>query len=373
MQDTGGQGNNNAPKFRPLHPESRILNPLKGKTILSTSPPIVRPRFGPRYATWQEAMKGAVRDPAELCRLLDLPEDFAAAAKVAAGQFPLFVPRGFIARMQPGDVNDPLLRQVLPIADEMVSVPGFVADPVADDAATRQAGLLQKYHGRVLLVTTGTCAVHCRYCFRRHFPYDENPRSLAEWQSAFNEIADDTSISEVILSGGDPLTLVDATLAGMIERLSEIQHLRRLRIHTRLPIVIPERVTDELVDMLRETRLASVVVVHANHANELDENVARAIARLANAGVVLLNQAVLLAGLNDSVEAQAALSERLIELRVLPYYLHQLDRVAGAAHFEVSLSRGLEIVEKLRARLPGYAVPRYVQELAGASSKTDLI
>jgi L-lysine 2,3-aminomutase len=317
-------------------------------------------------------MKDAVRDPAELCRLLDLPEDFAVAAKAAAGQFPLFVPRGFVARMRPGDVNDPLLRQVLPIADETASVPGFVADPVGDDAATRQAGLLQKYHGRVLLIATGTCAVHCRYCFRRHFPYDENPRSLAEWQSAFDEIADDTSISEVILSGGDPLMLVDATLAGMIQRLSEISHLRRLRIHTRLPIVIPERVTDELVNMLRESQLTPVVVVHANHANELDEHVARAIAKFADVGMVLLNQAVLLAGVNDSVEAQSALSERLIELRVLPYYLHQLDRVAGAAHFEVPVPRGLEIIEELRALLPGYAVPRYVQERPGEVSKSDL-
>lgn len=318
-------------------------------------------------------MKDAVRDPAELCRLLALPDDFAAAARAAAGQFPLFVPRGFIARMRPGDVNDPLLRQVLPIADEMAGVPGFVADPVDDDAATRQAGLLQKYHGRVLLVATGTCAIHCRYCFRRHFPYDENSRSLAEWQSAFDEIAADDSISEVILSGGDPLTLVDATLAAMAERLSEIPHLRRLRIHTRLPIVIPERVTDKLVDMLRESRLTPVVVVHANHANELDQQVAAAIAKLADAGVVLLNQAVLLADVNDSVEAQSALSERLIELRVLPYYLHQLDRVAGAAHFEAPVARGLEIIEKLRAILPGYAVPRYVQEVAGATSKTDLL
>lgn len=318
-------------------------------------------------------MKDAVRDPAELCRLLELPEEFAMAAKAAAGQFPLFVPRGFIARMRPSDVNDPLLRQVLPISDEMASVPGFVADPVDDGAATRQAGLLQKYHGRVLLVATGTCAVHCRYCFRRHFPYDENPRSLTEWQCAFDEIEGDASISEVILSGGDPLTLVDTTLTAMVERLSEIRHLRRLRIHTRLPIVIPERVTDELVDILRETWLTPVVVMHANHANELDQHVAAAIARLADAGVVLLNQAVLLAGVNDSAEALAALNERLIELRVLPYYLHQLDRVAGAAHFEVPVARGLKIIEELRALLPGYAVPRYVQERPGEVSKSDVI
>ena len=318
-------------------------------------------------------MKDAVRDPAELCRLLDLPPDFGPAARAAASQFPLFVPRGFVARMQPGDPDDPLLRQVLPVADEMAEVPGFVVDPVDDNAAARQAGLLQKYEGRVLMIATGTCAVHCRYCFRRHFPYDETPRSLKDWQPVLNEIADDASLREVILSGGDPLTLVDATLAALVERLESIPHIRRLRIHTRLPIVIPERVTDELVAMLGDSRLTPIVVLHANHANELDQHVALAVAKLTDAGIILLNQAVLLAGINDSVETQAALSERLIDLRVLPYYLHQLDRVAGAAHFETSIATGQRIIEELIASLPGYAVPRYVQEVAGASSKTDIL
>jgi EF-P beta-lysylation protein EpmB len=308
-----------------------------------------------------------------LCRLLDLPEDFAANAREAARQFPLFAPRGFVARMRPGDSNDPLLRQVLPVADEAVSVSGFVPDPVDDSAAARDAGLLQKYEGRVLLIASGTCAVHCRYCFRRHFPYDEAPRSLDDWQPAFDEIAADESIHEVILSGGDPLTLVDATLAAMVERLETIPHLRRLRIHTRLPIMIPERVTDELVAMLHDSRLTPVVVIHANHANELDRRVAAALAKLADASIMLLNQAVLLAGINDSVEAQVSLSERLIDLRVLPYYLHQLDRVSGAAHFEVPIERGRQIIEELRPRLPGYAVPRYVQEVAGAAHKIDLV
>src|SRR5262245_6959992 len=343
-------------------------------TILSTSTPIVRPRFaGPRYASWQAAMKDAVRDVDELCRLLDLSGDFAQSAKDAAKQFPLFVPRGFLARMRPRDPADPLLRQVIPVGDEMVAVPGFTVDPVGDGLAERQPGLLQKYRGRVLLIATGTCAIHCRYCFRRHFPYDETPRSLDDWQTALDEIAADRSLHEVILSGGDPLTLVDTTLAAMIERLEAIPHLRRLRIHTRLPIVIPERVTDALVTMLHGSSLTPVVVLHANHANELDAHVAGAVARLADAGVMLLNQAVLLAGVNDSVETQRALSERLIDLRVLPYYLHQLDRVAGAAHFEVPIERGRQIIEALRARLPGFAVPRYVQEVAGAKSKIDLI
>jgi L-lysine 2,3-aminomutase len=317
-------------------------------------------------------MKYAVRDVDELCRLLDLPEEFALRAKEASRQFRLFVPRGFVARMRVGDLHDPLLRQVLPLADEMADVPGFIADPVRDDLAERQPGLLQKYPGRVLLVATGTCAVHCRYCFRRHFPYDETPRSVADWQPALNEIAADESLHEVILSGGDPLTLVDATLLELIDSLAQVPHLRRLRIHTRLPIVIPERVTDELIDMLRGSRLTPIVVLHANHANELDAQVAAAIGKFSDAGIVLLNQAVLLAGVNDSAGAQAALCERLVDLRVVPYYLHQLDRVAGAAHFEVPVATGRGIIRELRERLPGYAVPRYAAEIPGADSKTIL-
>jgi L-lysine 2,3-aminomutase len=320
-------------------------------------------------------MKDAVRDPAELCRLLELADDVAATAAEAGQFFPLFVPRGYIARMRPGDPADPLLRQVLPVGDELADVPGFVADPVDDGAATRRPGLLQNYAGRVLLVTTGTCAVHCRYCFRRHFSYAETPRQRVDWQPALDEIAADSSIHEVILSGGDPLASVDSTLAELVDALAAIQHVRRLRIHTRLPIVIPERVTDELVEMLRRVWKASltpIVVVHANHAHELDEHVAAALAKLVDGGIVLLNQAVLLRGVNDSVAAQAALCERLVGLRVMPYYLHQLDRVAGAAHFEVPIATGRRIVEELRLRLPGYAVPRYVAEIPGAPSKAVL-
>jgi L-lysine 2,3-aminomutase len=314
-------------------------------------------------------MKDAVRDPAELCRLLELPQEMVERARIAARQFPLFVPRGYLARMRPGDVGDPLLKQVLPMAGELVEVSGFVADPVGDADAVRQPGLLHKYEGRVLLVTTGTCAVHCRYCFRRHFPYGETPRSLDDWRPAIDEIAADDSVHEVILSGGDPLTIVDRVLAELVEELEAIGHLRRLRIHTRLPIVIPERVTDGLAELLRGSRLTPIMVVHANHANELDAHVAAALAKLSDAGIVLLNQAVLLVGVNDSIEAQVALCERLVNLRVLPYYLHQLDRVAGAAHFEVPIVTGRRIVEELRARLPGYAVPRFVQEVAGESHK----
>jgi len=345
-------------------------------TILTATAPAVRPTWAPPlYPSWQAALRDAIRDPAELCRVLQLPDAVAEAARrvcAASPGFSLFAPRGFVARMRPGDANDPLLRQVLPLAEELDDVPGFVRDPVGDLASERQPGLLQKYVGRVLLVTTGVCAVHCRYCFRRHFPYSDGPRSLADRQSALEEIAADASIREVILSGGDPLMIVDSSLGQLIDALGDIPHVRRLRVHTRLPIVIPKRVTDELVDILRGTRLTPVVVVHANHANEIDSHVDAALATLSDAGIPLLNQAVLLRGVNDTTAAQAALCEKLVDHRVLPYYLHQLDRVAGAAHFAVPLETGRRIVAELREQLPGYAVPRFVAELPTELSKTVL-
>jgi EF-P beta-lysylation protein EpmB len=323
----------------------------------------------PPYASWQEAVKDAVRDPDELCRLVGLPPRFASAAARAALDFPVFAPRGYIARMRPGDPRDPLLRQVLPLADELAAREGFGPDPVGDRAATRSPGMLHKYRSRVLMVTTGACAVHCRYCFRRHFPYSQGPRSVDEWSGALAEIGADSTLREVILSGGDPLMLVDDVLEELIERMAKIAHLRRLRVHTRLPLMIPDRVTDELLALLRATRLAPFVVIHANHARELTGSVVEALARLSDSGIVLLNQSVLLAGVNDDVDTLCELCERLVDLRVMPYYLHQLDRVAGAAHFEVSPTRGRRLVEQLRTRLPGYAVPRYVRETAGAEHK----
>jgi EF-P beta-lysylation protein EpmB len=327
------------------------------------------PRRFRRYRTWHEAYKDAVRDPAELCRMLALPPEHVGPAEQAARDFPLFAPRGYIARMRPGDIHDPLLRQVLPLADEHAAPAGYVADPVGDGRARSSPGLLHKYRARVLIVTTGACAVHCRYCFRRHYPYGEGPHSIAEWNGALEQIAGDRTIREVILSGGDPLTLVDSYLAELTRRIASIGHVRHLRVHTRLPVMIPERVTDELVGWLRGTRLVPAVVIHANHANELDDDVAAALGRLADAGVMLLNQSVLLRGVNDSARTLAALSWRLLELRVVPYYLHQLDRVVGAAHFEVPPAKGRRIVAQLRRRLPGYAVPRYVREVAGAAHK----
>jgi EF-P beta-lysylation protein EpmB len=287
----------------------------------------------------------------------------------AAGDFPMLVPRSYAARIIPGDADDPLLRQVLPRAEEHQPAICFTSDPVGDLAAETGRGVLHKYQGRVLLVLTGACAVNCRYCFRRHYPYNTASASPREWQSALATIAADPTIEEVLLSGGDPLVLDDELLADLTQGIESIPHVRRLRIHTRLPIVVPERVTARLIDVLTLTRLHTVVVVHANHANELNHEVADALQRLKASGTLLLNQAVLLRGVNDSVMTQRALCERLIELGVLPYYLHQLDRVAGAQHFEVPVAEGLEIIRELRSQLPGYMVPRYVQEIAGEPNK----
>ncbi len=312
-----------------------------------------------------------MRDPAELCRLVGL-EHLEPRAHQAARLFGLFAPRPLIGRMRHGDARDPLLRQVLPLDEECASPSGFSADPVGDGPAMLTPGLLQKYASRALIVATGACAVHCRYCFRREFAYEETPRSAAAWQPALDRIAADSSLSEVILSGGDPLTLVDSALAELTVRLAAIPHLRRLRVHTRLPIMIPARVTDELLAWLTTGRLKPVVVIHANHAAELDSQVAAAVERLSRAGALLLNQAVLLKGINDDADTLVALSERLIEIGVTPYYLHQIDRVRGAAHFETPVEHGLRLIAELRRRLPGYATPRYVQEVAGAASKVVL-
>jgi len=327
---------------------------------------------GEGQPSWRAELRRAVRDPQELCRRLELPAELADRAVDGAGQFPVFVPPSYLARIRPGDPLDPLLRQVLPVAEETAPAPGFLRDPVGDAAATIQPGVLQKYYGRALLITTGACAVHCRYCFRRHFPYQEAPQGSAAWDHALAAIRADASIAEVILSGGDPLMLVDRQLAELAERIAAIAHVQRLRIHTRLPIMIPSRVNKALLSWLTGSRLTPLVVVHANHAQELDAEVAAAVHRLRGAGVLVLNQAVLLRGVNDSVDAQLALSRRLIEMGVVPYYLHQLDRVAGAAHFEVPIADGRQMVRLLRTRLPGYAVPSYVQEVPGATSKVVL-
>jgi EF-P beta-lysylation protein EpmB len=323
--------------------------------------------------SWQRQLAAALRTPSDLLSALGLPADVPEGGLAAAAEFPVLVPHSFLFRMEKGNRDDPLLRQVLAVKDEQLSPPGFRADPVGDQFAERAPGMLHKYHGRVLLITTGTCAVHCRYCFRRHYPYVEAPHRPDEWEPAFREIEADQSVEEVILSGGDPLVLSDERLASLWSRLESIPHVQRVRIHSRLPIVLPARVTDRLLDLLRGSRLQSIVVVHANHARELEGDCGIALRQLTSrGGIMVLNQAVLLAGVNDTVAALETLSQSLIRLGVIPYYLHQLDRVLGAAHFEVAVARGLELMESLRVRLPGYAIPQYVREVPGELSKQPL-
>lgn len=321
--------------------------------------------------SWQQAWREAVRDPRELLGLLGL-SGRVALVEAATAQFPLRVPRGFVARMRHGDPHDPLLRQVLPVDDELIAVPGFSLDAVGDAAAKAADGVIHKYAGRALLIATGSCAVHCRYCFRRHFPYAEETAAAGHWAGAVSTIAADPSITEVLLSGGDPWSLATPKLAELTGALSRVAHLRRLRVHTRLPIVLPERVDAELLAWLGALPWPVTVVLHANHAREFDAPVARAVADLRAAGATVLNQAVLLRGVNDSVDALADLSEAGYAAGVLPYYLHQLDRVAGAAHFEVDDTTARTLHAALAARLPGYLVPRLVREVAGDTGKRPL-
>lgn len=321
-------------------------------------------------AAWQSVLADAVRDPGELRRLAGVTAG-ADVEPSAAGSFGVLVPRTFLARVRPGDPRDPLLLQVMPRAAENLRHEGFGTDPLCESAATTPC-LLEKYKGRSLILTTAACGVHCRYCFRRHYPrrnVDTTRPIVERLNIAIRRIEADHSIHEVILSGGDPLTIEDDQLARLVRRLADIGHLRRLRVHTRMPIVIPQRVTEGLVEVLGSTRLTATVVVQSNHPSELSSEVEVALARLIDAGVPVLCQSVLLSGVNDSVEVLAGLYERLIDCRVIPYYLHQLDRVAGAAHFEVPERRGLELVAELRELLPGYAVPRYVREVPGATHK----
>ncbi|HEX6200415.1 MAG TPA: EF-P beta-lysylation protein EpmB [Thermoanaerobaculia bacterium] len=338
--------------------------------IARTPAPSPAPGRPPRAVpAWRRALAEAVTDPAELLDLLALPAALLPEARRAAELFGLRVPRGFVARMRPGDPRDPLLLQVLPLGRELEPAPGYSEDPVGEGAAAVRPGLLHKYRGRVLLVVTGACAVHCRYCFRRHFPYAESHPGWSGWGDTLEAMAADPEVREVILSGGDPLSVSDERLAALVAGIEGIPHVERLRVHTRNPVVLPERVDDGLLAWLGGTRLRTVVVVHANHAREIDEPVRAAFARLREAGATLLNQSVLLAGVNDSADALTELSEALFEGGALPYYLHLLDPVQGAAHFEVPEERARRLLGEAAARLPGYLVPRLVREVPGAPAK----
>lgn len=352
-------------------------------TILASSSQLVEATSA--TPSWQEAVQRAFRDSQSLLTALGLQAELATKEesgsenasetqklRSAEEQFPVFVPLEFASRMRPGDPKDPLLRQVLSTPTEGELFPGFSSDPVGDLTAERLPGLLKKYSGRALLVTTGSCAVHCRYCFRREFPYPDVPKSPRAWKPALDMIAQDESLREVVLSGGDPLMLSDSSLEWLVEHINGIPHIARLRIHSRVPVVIPQRVCDALLAWVAASRMQVVFVLHINHAREIDRHVVSAMHRLRAAGVMLLNQSVLLRGVNDSVQDLLELSEQLLAAGVLPYYLHQLDRVQGAAHFEVPVAEGLELISKLRALISGYAVPKYVSEVAGEASKRPL-
>ncbi|MBK1701728.1 EF-P beta-lysylation protein EpmB [Thiococcus pfennigii] len=322
---------------------------------------------------WRRDLVGAFTRPSELLGYLGLdPAALPTVANDAAADFPFLVPRAFAAQMRRGDPDDPLLSQVLPRREELAPCPGFGEDPVGDGAAQCAPGLLRKYPGRALLIATGACAIHCRYCFRRHYPYPRATAGRDATAAALAAIAADPSIEEVILSGGDPLLLDERRLTRLVNALEAIPHLRRLRLHTRAPVVLPNRVDGPLCRLLATTRLRPLVVIQANHAHELGEAARAALAALREAGVQLLNQSVLLRGVNDETERLIALSEALFECGVLPYYLHLLDRVRGAAHFEVDTGRAGHLLAEVRARLPGYLVPRLVREEVGRPSKTPI-
>ena len=320
---------------------------------------------------WRELWRDAITDAAELLRTVGLGDRPDLLPADDAG-FALRVPRGFVARMRHGDPADPLLLQVLPQRIEHDRVEGFTTDAVGDMASRAGHGILHKYDGRALLIASGSCAVNCRYCFRRHFPYGEEIAAAGQWREALARVREDHSIRELILSGGDPLALATGKLEELSRGLAELPHVTRLRIHTRLPVVLPERIDAPFLAWLDAVPLQKVVVLHANHAHELDADVDAACARLRDAGATLLNQSVLLRGINDDAGVLADLSERLFAAGVLPYYLHQLDKVQGAAHFEVDDARALALLDTLRARLPGYLVPRLVREVGGDASKRSL-
>lgn len=326
-------------------------------------------------SSWQRDLAQSITDPDELLRALQLPPELAEDARRAARAFGLRVTRSFLSRMRLGDLRDPLLRQVLPLGEELQETPGFVPDPLEESAARRAPQLLHKYSGRALVITTEACAIHCRYCFRREFPYNagmEEGTGGGRWSAALAVIAADPSIEEVILSGGDPLSLSDARLAQLTSAITAIPHVRRIRVHTRQPIVLPSRVDAGLVAWLRGIRLPVIMVLHANHAHEIDADVRKACASLRASGVTLLNQSVLLRGVNDDVDSLQRLSCALIDAGVTPYYLHLPDRVRGTAHFDVDEGLARRLMAELTSRLSGYLVPRLVREIPGATSKVTI-
>ena len=322
---------------------------------------------------WQQQLAEAFCNLNDLCTYLQLSPADLAISEQAAQSFPLKVPLNFASCIEKANPYDPLLLQVLPVIDETIAYPGFSHDPVGDLLATTPASVIQKYHGRVLLINTGACAINCRYCFRRNFPYADLQLSKQKQTAAIEHIQNNTSITEVILSGGDPLLLSDDRLGQLFEQLNEIPHLKRIRIHSRLPIVLPARISEGLIGTFRRSHKQLVMVVHCNHAQEINTQVTKALSLLHQSGLSLFNQSVLLKGVNDNVDVLCALSEQLFARAVIPYYLHQLDKATGTAHFEVAEEQALLLMKQMQASLPGYLVPKLVKEIAGGAAKQHLI
>ncbi|KXO13622.1 Lysyl-lysine 2,3-aminomutase [Moritella sp. JT01] len=320
---------------------------------------------------WKKDLANAISDPRKLLFILELTEEAFQADFAARQLFPMRVPQSFVDRMEKGNPKDPLFLQVMPKQQEFIQKAGFIKDPL-DEHESVVPGLLHKYTNRVLFIVRGGCAINCRYCFRRHFPYQDNSNNKHEWQQAIDYIRSKPEIIEVIFSGGDPLMANDEQLGWLVKQLEQIPHLKRLRIHTRLPVVMPSRVTDEFVTLLKQSSLRCSVVLHINHPNELAAELPAALAKLTTAGISLYNQAVLLADINDNADDLVELHERLFDNRIQPYYLHLLDKVEGASHFDVPEEKAVDIMNQLLLRLPGFLVPKLVREIGGEKSKTPI-
>ena len=323
------------------------------------------------HTSWQKELANVVTDPKILLQMLNIaPEKYQAHFK-ARTLFPVRVPRPFIKKMEKANINDPLLMQVMPLAKEFSEHPDYLLDPLQEHDTVAE-GLLHKYKHRVLMIVKAGCAVNCRYCFRRHFPYQDNSPNKKRWQSALTYIANNRDINEVIFSGGDPLMASDEHLSWLVDELEEIAHVKRLRIHTRLPVVIPQRITNKLVALLTNSRLKPVMVFHINHANEIDEAFVNAIESFINHKIPLFNQSVLLKNINDNVETLSELSEKLFDAGIQPYYLHLFDPVQNVSHFDIPENEAKQLVKRLMAVLPGYLMPKVVREIAGEANKTPI-
>jgi EF-P beta-lysylation protein EpmB len=320
--------------------------------------------------SWSQHLSQALTSLPELVKHLGLSEKLSQQGIEAHQSFKLLVPRPYLSRIEYGNPNDPLLLQILPSAAEMQKVIGYTKDPLEEADHNPQKAIVHKYKRRLLVITTGTCAVNCRYCFRRHFPYGDNQLAQAEWQSVIEYLEKHPEVNEVILSGGDPLMMKDALLADKIRLLEALPQIKRLRIHSRLPVVIPARVCDDMLTWINKSRLDIIMVWHINHANEMDNELAQAAFKLKQAGVTLLNQGVLLKGINDTVDAQVNLSEAVFDAGILPYYMFTLDPVEGAAHFDISIEDAQRLMGKVAAELPGYLVPRLAKEIPGKPAKS---